>query len=154
MPASRRTPWLICYDIADPDRLRCVYKEVRRYATPLQHSVFCAHATRREVVGRLRLLTRILDPRCDDVRAYPLLTTSPPTVYGRPLLASGVHLSWQQALFHKSARSRLPTMVGHMEPDASAQGVTQTTDNAAKIYGSSSAARPDKEGIETCASPR
>ena len=136
MPASRRTPWLICYDIADPDRLRRVCKEVCRYATPIQHSVFCAHATRRELASRLDdLLTRILDPRCDDVRAYPLLTTSPPVVYGRPLLASGVYLSWQQALFHKPARSRLPTMVGHMEPDAGAQAATQATDNAAKIYG-------------------
>lgn len=91
MPANRRTPWLICYDITDPTRLTQVHKEVRRYATPLQYSVFRAHATRREIVGRLDLLAGIIDPRSDDIRAYPLLTNAAPVVYGKSLLARGVH---------------------------------------------------------------
>ena len=106
MPAARRTPWLICYDVTAPDRLQRVHKEVRQYAAPLQYSVFWTHATRRQVVGRLGRLRHVIDPRCDDIRAYPLLTASPPVVYGRPLLVPGIFLSWQQELFHKSARGR------------------------------------------------
>ena len=99
MPANRRTPWLICYDIADPTRLKQVHKEVRRHAMPLQYSVFRAHATRREVVDRLDVLDGIIDPRCDDIRAYPLLIGAAPVVYGRSLLARGVHFGLAQVLF-------------------------------------------------------
>ena len=99
MPASRQTPWLICYDIADPSRLRQVHNEVRRYAAPFQYSVFRTHATRREVVGRLDALEHTIDPRRDDIRAYPLLTTSTPIVYGRSLTADGIHFVCPQMLF-------------------------------------------------------
>ena len=133
MPAGRRTPWLICYDVADVDRLRRVHKEVRRYATPLQRSVFWTHATRPEVVRRMGLLTPLIDPRQDDLRAYPLLTASPPIVYGRPLLARGIWLSWQQALFHKPTRSRLPHAASHMALGPDAQTKPQATDNALVI---------------------
>lgn len=92
MPASKETPWLICYDIADPDRLRRVHKEVRRFAVPLQHSVFRTNATRQQIVARFKELEAIVAPRYDDLRAYPLLTASVPEVYGRPLLADGILL--------------------------------------------------------------
>ena len=100
MPANRKTPWLVCYDIADPGRLRQVHKEVRQYATPFQYSVFRTRATRREVVARLNTLEHIIDPRCDDIRAYPLLTAATPVVYGSPLLASGLHFAWPRELFN------------------------------------------------------
>lgn len=94
MPANRRTPWLICYDIADPHRLREVHRHVRQYAAPLQYSVFQAHQTRREIVQRLGELKHVIDPIRDDVRAYPLLTVAPLRVYGRDLLAADVRLAW------------------------------------------------------------
>ena len=94
MMSANKRPWLICYDIADVARLKQVHKEVRRYATPLQHSVFRTQATRREVVARLRVLAAIIDPRCDDIRAYPVLIDAAPVVYGRSLLASGIHFAW------------------------------------------------------------
>ena len=56
---------------------------------------------RREIVGRLDLLAGIIDPRSDDIRAYPLLTNAAPVVYGRSLLACGVHFGWRQVLFDK-----------------------------------------------------
>lgn len=99
MPATRRTPWLICYDIADPTRLRQVHKEVRRHASPFQYSVFRAHATRREVVDRLNVLQGIVDVRYDDIRAYPLLIGATPVVYGRSLLARGIHFGSPQVFF-------------------------------------------------------
>ena len=99
MPAPKRTPWLICYDVADPRRLRDVHKEVRRYATPFQRSVFRIYATRSAVAHRLHLLERVIDPQLDDVRGYPLLTTVQPVIYGRQMLGEGIWFDWQRTLF-------------------------------------------------------
>lgn len=99
MPASKRTPWLICYDIADPARLGRVHKRVRQYATPLQYSVFRVYAARREVAGSLGQLAQVVNPALDDVRAYPLLTASIPAIYGRALVADGIHLVHRHTLF-------------------------------------------------------
>ena len=51
------------------------------------------------MVRRLDLLAHIIDPCYDDIRAYPLLTTSEPVIYGSPLLASGLHLAWREEFF-------------------------------------------------------
>ena len=90
MPANRRTPWLLCYDIADPRRLQRVHRVVCRHATPLQYSVFHTIATRHEILVMLHDIGEHIDPRQDDVRAYPLLTTAQPVTLGRDRLASGI----------------------------------------------------------------
>ena len=92
MPASRRTPWLLCYDIADARRLQRVHRVVRQHAVPLQYSVFHTVATRREVLVILHEIEEYIDPRQDDVRAYPLLTTARPITFGRERLANDVML--------------------------------------------------------------
>ena len=92
MPAGRRTPWLLCYDVADPRRLQRVHRVVCRHATPLQYSVFHTMATRHEVLDILHDLEKHIDPRQDDIRAYPLLTTARPITVGRGRLASGIML--------------------------------------------------------------
>ena len=92
MPASRRTPWLLCYDIADPRRLQRVHRVARRHATPLQYSVFHTIATRGEVRAMIHDIEEFIDPGQDDVRAYPLLTTAQPVTLGRSRLANGVML--------------------------------------------------------------
>ena len=43
---------------------------------------------------RLAVLEGIIDPRCDDVRAYPVLIDAAPVVYGRSLLASSIQFEW------------------------------------------------------------
>lgn len=93
MPTSRRTPWIICYDIADPRRLHKVHRTVSRNAEPVQYSVFRKNATRNGVVALLQEIEHSIDHRYDDVRAYPLLTTAPPMFYGRRLLPEGVWLA-------------------------------------------------------------
>ena len=92
MPANRRTPWLLCYDIADPRRLQRVHRVVCRHAVPLQYSVFHTIATRHEVLDMLHDIEEHIAPREDDVRAYPLLTTAWPVTLGRGRLASGIML--------------------------------------------------------------
>lgn len=103
MPAGRRTPWLICYDIADPPRLQRVHRTITRHAVPLQYSVFCTEATRTIVTDILADVSDHIDPRYDDVRAYPLLTTSRPVLYGRSLLPGRVAFLGSAASFFNSA---------------------------------------------------
>ena len=103
MPASRRIPWLICYDIADPRRLQKVHRIVSRCAEPFQYSVFRKNATRKEVVRILQRIEDFIDTRYDDVRAYPLLTTAPPVVYGRRRLPEGVLFADQSGLLFNSS---------------------------------------------------
>ena len=92
MPANRRTPWLLCYDIADPRRLQRVHRIACRHATPLQYSVFHTVATRRELQAIVDEVEDHIDPGHDDVRAYPLLVTAPTTILGRSRLPDGVML--------------------------------------------------------------
>ena len=101
MPAARRVPWLICYDIADPRRLGRVHKLVSRQAEPLQYSVYRVCATRKEAVHALNTVAAEIDSRADDLRAYPLLTAATPVIYGRSLTPSGVKLLYgRDALFN------------------------------------------------------
>ena len=90
MPANRNTPWLICYDIANERRLRRVHRIAVRYAIPYQYSIFFKNAPRSKIVELLDKLEGAIDPRHDDVRAYPLLTSTPHRRYGRGHLPDGV----------------------------------------------------------------
>ncbi len=90
MPAGNKTAWLICYDIADPRRLRRVHRIVRQFAPPFQYSVFRKSATRREIVNLLNDLERVIDPRRDDLRAYPLRSAGWHLDAGKKLLPRGV----------------------------------------------------------------
>ena len=102
MSASRRTPWLVCYDIADPTRLQRVHRTISRRAIPFQYSVFCASGTRNAIEDMLAEVETHIDPRYDDVRAYPLLTSARPLVYGRSLLPDRVTILGEaDAFFHK-----------------------------------------------------
>lgn len=101
MPASRKTPWLICYDIADPRRLQRVHAIAVQHAVPYQYSVFCREATRKEIVRIVELIAREIDPRKDDLRAYPLLTGVRHKHYGRGRLPEGVLPDGHTSLFDK-----------------------------------------------------
>ena len=99
MPANRRTPWLVCYDIADPLRLQRVHRSLSRRAIPFQYSVFYTTATRNTIVEAFNEIKNHIDPCHDDIRAYPLLTTSQPFVYGRSPLPARVKLLGQAGSF-------------------------------------------------------
>ena len=90
MPASRPTPWLLCYDIADPRRLGRTYRRVRRYAAPVQYSVFAMTATRAGVANVLASVSELIDPRMDDLRAYPIMGNIHPVMYGNALAPEGI----------------------------------------------------------------
>ena len=92
MPASRETPWLICYDVADKRRLQRVHRVISRHAIPFQYSVFYVSETRKGIEKTLHEVAGEIDFRRDDVRAYPLLTTARPFIYGRSRLPDQVML--------------------------------------------------------------
>ena len=90
MPASKKIPWLLCYDIAEPRRLQQVHRTVARYAIPLQYSVFFTYGTKREMLSMIDTIDELIDKREDDVRAYPLSFSAQVYTFGCSLLPEGV----------------------------------------------------------------
>ncbi|MCB1866613.1 MAG: CRISPR-associated endonuclease Cas2 [Chromatiales bacterium] len=68
-----RPGWfLIAYDIADPRRLARAHRVLTRHALALQHSVFLYQSTGPRLAEVLDELGEIIDPRRDDLRAWPI----------------------------------------------------------------------------------
>ena len=64
--------YLIAYDIAHPRRLARLHRALRAAALAMQESVFLVHGTQTEVECLLDRLETLMDPREDDLRAYPV----------------------------------------------------------------------------------
>lgn len=64
--------YLFCYDIRDPHRLGRIHRFLRKRATALQYSVFLYQGTELAMRNCLTEIEKLMDPRADDVRAYPL----------------------------------------------------------------------------------
>lgn len=62
-----RHQWLVCYDIADPIRLRRVYRVLRGYGDWLQFSIFRCELTDRERVVLRGMLAEVLQHDVDQV---------------------------------------------------------------------------------------
>lgn len=67
-----KSKYLICYDIADPLRLRKVFKVVKSTGIHLQYSVFQCSLTWPELQRLKEEFFLIIDPDEDDIRIYPL----------------------------------------------------------------------------------
>jgi CRISPR-associated protein Cas2 len=88
--------YLIAYDIAHPQRLRRLHRALRREALALQKSVFLTHGTVVEIEQLLDRLEALMNPRDDDLRAYPVsepdvLWLSGPGVVRGALLSDAIH---------------------------------------------------------------
>jgi CRISPR-associated protein Cas2 len=84
--------WLIAYDIASPRRLKRVHRYLRRHAIPVQYSVFVARCSPAKL-GVIRSgLARLVKPREDDVRFYPVPEPAQLFVHGRKALPEGLLL--------------------------------------------------------------
>ncbi|MBN2886465.1 MAG: CRISPR-associated endonuclease Cas2 [Chromatiaceae bacterium] len=64
--------YLLAYDIADPRRLRRIHRAVRAEGVAVQRSVFLVHGTLNALNRLLDHLETLMDPRLDDLRAYPV----------------------------------------------------------------------------------
>ena len=74
--SHHRRPLLICYDIADPKRLRRAFHEIRDVALPIQKSVFVAEMTQAELDLLLRRLADLTEPKEDRVQIFMLCDLS------------------------------------------------------------------------------
>lgn len=70
--SAHRRPLLICYDIAEPRRLRQVFRELRDMAWPLQKSVFLAELTAADLDELLERLGRRIEPTEDRLQVFYL----------------------------------------------------------------------------------
>lgn len=70
--SQKRRLYLICYDIANPQRLARVSRFLCRHAYRVQYSVFAIETTRGRVDDLLEKIAALINSGEDDVRAYPL----------------------------------------------------------------------------------
>lgn len=90
MPDNEKRLQLICYDIADPDRLVRVHRYVSARAFAVQYSVFIADLKRAEVEEVVAGLEELINPWEDDVRIYPLPQKPRAVGLGRTMFPEGV----------------------------------------------------------------
>lgn len=84
--------YLVCYDIADPDRLGQVHRILRQAGLPLQYSVFTTALAQADLLALLGEIEAVIAPREDDVRAYPLADDASPETAGKSWLPEGAAL--------------------------------------------------------------
>lgn len=85
--------YIICYDIRDPRRLGRIHRALKRQAIALQYSVFLFSGTPRQLESCLHTLETLMDPRADDIRAYPLPGRGLRVQMGKSLLPPGIYWS-------------------------------------------------------------
>ena len=72
MSQNQTAPWLVTYDIANPRRLSSVFKHLKTQGVPMQYSVFAVDASATKMGVLMAVLSSLIDPKEDDVRAYRL----------------------------------------------------------------------------------
>ena len=75
-PNRKRKPYLICYDICDPKRLRRVHRLGRDVGFPIQYSVFEAELKNSELERVISKLESLICNDEDKVYFYSLLSRS------------------------------------------------------------------------------
>ena len=80
--------YLIAYDIADPKRLGRIARYMCQHACRIQYSVFAAPLSQSRLNHLLSDLETIIDPKRDDIRAYPLPASSDVTLLGQQFFAT------------------------------------------------------------------
>ena len=88
-----RSRYLVCYDIRDPRRLHRVFQYMKKRGVHLQLSVFLCSLTWPELQELKNGLSKLIHPRKDDVRIYPLPSGGKVSVLGLPArIPEGVDL--------------------------------------------------------------
>ena len=77
-----KSPYLVCYDIADEKRLARIYRLLKGRGLHIQYSVFYCVLTWQELKKLKNEIRQIIHPRYDDVRIYPLSKDSLVAVLG------------------------------------------------------------------------
>ncbi len=77
-----KSPYLVCYDIADEKRLNRMYKYMKGKGFHIQYSVFYCIMSEKEIIKLKEEVLKIINLRYDDVRIYPLSQESLVSVLG------------------------------------------------------------------------
>lgn len=85
--------FVICYDISHPKRLGRVFRFLKKCAMPLQYSVFLFTGDDRQLARVMEKLVPLIDPKEDDLRAYPLPKRGFKARLGRAALPEGIQWS-------------------------------------------------------------
>lgn len=80
---NERRTWLIAYDIKSPKRLSHLYRLLKTRAIAVQYSVFMFDGRASDLGSLLTEIRYLLDPKEDDVRAYPIPQRLEAHVIGR-----------------------------------------------------------------------
>lgn len=83
--------YVIAYDVTDLKRLKRINKCLKRFATPIQLSVFLLHGTEEEFQRALKVAQEAIDLRKDDLRAYALPSYGRRFALGKSVFAEGIH---------------------------------------------------------------
>jgi len=83
--------FIVGYDIASPQRLQRVHREMCKHAAPLQYSVFLLIGSAEDKDSCLTQMSTLIKPGEDDVRCYPLPKRGFQGRIGRTGLPPGIH---------------------------------------------------------------
>lgn len=98
--------YIICYDITCPRRLVRIHRYLKGRACALQYSVFLFTGSSGQLECCLEHLQRLMDPRSDDIRAYPLPERGLRLCLGRATLPEGIHWSGLPAAWQRGPDQR------------------------------------------------
>lgn len=82
--------FVVCYDVADPKRLARLHRFLKKHTFPLQYSVFFFTGDDRQLDHLLATAEHYIDPKVDDLRAYPLPARGLKARLGKPALPEGI----------------------------------------------------------------
>ncbi len=82
--SSHCVKYLLCYDIADPRRLRRVHRLVRDWGVPIQFSVFEIELKTLQLEKLLAELGKLIDTAEDKVTLYRLTPNQERICLGQP----------------------------------------------------------------------
>ena len=63
---------ILCYDIANPKRLKRLYKTLLAYGVPIQYSIFYIEQDENIIDECWEKITKLINVNYDDVRLYPI----------------------------------------------------------------------------------
>ncbi len=95
-------PYLICYDITKPKRLRLMHRRLKRFGIPIQYSIFHATLTDARLREVIAMIKSVIDPKTDDVRIYPLPQDGWARSVGRSVLPAGLTCTALPAIFSRA----------------------------------------------------
>lgn len=64
--------FIIAYDITDSKRLQKMHRNVSKFATAIEYSVFVFEGTELALTRNMSKLKKIINQKKDDLRCYPL----------------------------------------------------------------------------------